>query len=187
MADQYRAAAETKSSVSEQIAQLPFPKSSTGQYNRSTAVLFKEMIQNILKEQHTQMDSGDMSKPGLMMLMEKADNKLNQVKTFTKTSAAQEMAKWNKDVAAKKKAAKAGDPVPVECTLGQAQMLAEEANCGYQSCIGAKRGVIAEVIAKVGIDVVNDVVMVADGSRQKSVDDISLHELIEAVIDGTIQ
>lgn len=94
------------------------------------------------------------------------------------------MTEYNKKIAELKKTAKEGEHVPDPLSITAATLVAEEENSGAQAVVGTKEAFISQCTEKVGLDVLGSVVLTADGNRQKSVNDIQIYDILQAILDG---
>lgn len=171
MSEAYTAQAATQAVIEAAIASLPFNRNDEGQYTRSDANQLLVRLRTKLKEAYTTLES---KKDGMEALLDKGSNSMTDVKTTTRGNVKKIMAKYNNTT----------PPPDTEMTRPQAKEEAEEADIAYQAVLGAKKGIIAGITAKVGTDVTDATLMEADGSTPKSLDDVNLHELTEAVLQN---
>ena len=171
MSEAYTVQATTHAAIAAAIEALPFEQNENGQYTRGAANQLIDRITTILKEQYTTIPN---KKPGMSALLDDNTNSMTKITTTTRGDAKAIMNTYNKT-----------DPKPsTEMTRSQAKEEAEEADIAYQAVLGAKKGTIAGITAKVGTDVTDTTLMEADGSTPKSLDDVNLHELVEAVLQN---
>lgn len=171
MSEAYTAQAATQTVIEAAIKAIPFKKNDNGQYTRSAANQFIARILTILKEQYTTINS---QKDGMAALLDDGTNPMTKIKTTTRGDPNRIMKAYNNT-----------DPKPdTAMTRPQAKEEADEEDIAYQAVLGAKKGTIAGITAKVGSDVTDTTLMEADGSTPKSVDDVTLYELTEAVLQN---
>ena len=168
MSEAYTAQAATQTVIEAAIKAIPFEKNDNGQYTRSAANQLNARILTILKEQYTTINS---RKDGMAALLDDGTNPMTKIKTTTRGDANRIMNAYNNT-----------DPKPdTAMTRPQAKEEADEEDIAYQAVLGAKKGTIAGITAKVGSDVTDTTLMEADGRTPKSIDDVTLYELTEAV------
>jgi hypothetical protein len=171
MSEAYTAQAATQNVITEAIKALPFERNDNGQYTRSAANQLVTRVKTIMKEQYTTIKN---TKDGMEALLDEGTNSMTKIKTTTRGDATMIMNKYNTT-----------DPKPsTEMTRPQAKEEAEELDIAYQAVLGAKKGIIAGITAQVGTDVTDTTLMEADGSTPKSLDDVKLHELMDAVLQN---
>jgi hypothetical protein len=171
MSEAYTAQAATQKVVETTIAATAFQRNENGQYTRSEANKLIVQARTTLKEAFTTLES---EKDGMEALLDEGSNPMTDIKTTTRGNFKNIMDTYNNT-----------NPKPdTEMTRQQAKEEAEEADIAYQAVLGAKKGIIAGITAKVGTDVTDATLMEADGSTPKSLDDVNLHELTEAVLQN---
>eukprot|EP00956_Cyclotella_meneghiniana_P040226 scaffold189832_cov70-Cyclotella_meneghiniana.AAC.1 len=72
-------------------------------------------------------------------------------------------------------------------TRADAQDEADRRNYAIQAAIGAKEGAAEAITNKVGSDITDSVLRNADGNDNKSVDEYTLYEVLQAAIQGAIR
>jgi hypothetical protein len=175
----YNARSNSKKQTIEHLAHLTLNKDENGQYNHDDAVKFCDNVEKELKGRFNLLDR----KNGMALLMSSTTNKINAVKSSDAYDATDVLRKSQKEAAAISQST-GTTAVPDITTRTDAQEEADRLNQYSQAIIGTKEGVTETFRAAVGSDVLNSVLLSADGTSTKGVDEYKLHELRDAIISG---
>ena len=172
---------ETKASVQASIEALALVKNANGSYTHENAQIFKDEVGVILE---AQFYNGDDGLHGMRVLLTGAP--ANSLTTIKATSSATRATV----LAASKEATVAISTTlaPVEPyikTNADAQDEADRQNMYILEVVGAKKGVVAGVTTISGKEITGAVLHSVNSTTIKNVYKYTLHELMQAVIDGT--
>jgi len=141
----------------------------------ATITQLDEGIQRVLKQQYNPAGGAN----GMLNLLITNNVGLQANKTSTAADILRELKKEAED-----KAAQTGKAVaPKIMFQSNAQEEANRRNIINQALIGAKNGVVEALTTFVGTDITDTVLHRADGDY-KGLDEYTLHELMQAAIDG---
>ena len=190
MSDVYAARSNAKKHIIEQCANCNVKKNSNGLYNHDDIVKAKETIEGVLKEVFLQHISGEK----MIKLLEINDNPINITTTTQMVTVEMLLNQSKKEaaiatVAAKKVAKTLGTDevvIPV-MTRDEANREADKQNIANQTIIGTKVGLVEIMKRLIGGDILDTVTKIADGSRDKSIDDYKLHEVFQLAFDNAVR
>ena len=191
MADVYAARSNAKKHIIEQCANCNLKKNSNGLYNHGDIVKAKETIEGHLKEVFLQHQSGEK----MPKLLEVNDNPINTATTTHMVTVEMLLTQSKKEAAittaAAKKIAKAlkldvWEVTPV-MTREEASRESDKQNIANQTIIGTKVGIVEIMKRLIGGDILDTVTKIADGSRDKSIDDYKLHEVFQLALDNAVR
>lgn len=177
----YTAKATLRTASKDLVSGLSLQRNNNGQYQHDAIMLFKTGIERKLAEIYNPLVPGE----GMKQLLIQTPNLLNSIKS-TDNKTPDEILRSAKNQAALLSTS-SGQPIePTIKTRAEAIDEADRINYAYQATIGTKMGVADAITEKVGKDITDPILRTADGTDYKSVDDWSLHELMEAAISGAI-
>lgn len=177
----YTAKATLRTATKDLVSGLALQRNNNGQYQHDAIMLFKTGIERKLAEIYNPLVPGE----GMKQLLIQTPNLLNSIKS-TDNKTPDELLRSAKNQAALLSTS-SGQPIePTIKTRAEAIDEADRINYAYQATIGTKMGVADAITEKVGKDITDPILRTADGTDYKSVDDWSLHELMEAAIAGAI-
>ena len=191
MADVYAARSNAKKHIIEQCANCNLKKNSNGLYNHGDIVKAKETIEGHLKEVFLQHQSGEK----MPKLLEVNDNPINTATTTHMVTVDMLLTQSKKEAAkttdAAKKIAKSlkldvWEVTPV-MTREEASRESDKQNIANQTIIGTKVGIVEIMKRLIGGDILDTVTKIADGSRDKSIDDYKLHEVFQLALDNAVR
>jgi hypothetical protein len=163
----------------ERIGKISLIKDEAGQYQHDAAVKY---IANVTRELGTFFNLLD-SKNGMVKLIEESSNTINSIKS-TSAYSADDVLKMSKQKAAKISKDTGTTATPSITTRSDAQEEADRLNNYSQAVIGVKEGTVEAFIAAVGHDVLDTVLIDADGTSPKGIDDYLLSDLTKLIISG---
>ncbi len=150
-----------------------------GQYTQDAILLLQKGIRRILQSQFNPSNPGK----GMEKLLNTGDNQLTLVKLTNAITAGSVIKKAKEN--AKVLLILTGKTVlPIITTQVEAQEEADQLNVINQSVIGAKEGAVEVIMKLVGSNITNAILYTANGSNHKSIDDITLFDVMQ-VAAGT--
>ena len=179
MSEAYVARPQNRAMALERLQKVKLPKDELGQYKHDDAVKYTELVKRELTGMYNMLDP----QHGMAKLAEKAENKINKIKS-TDAVTASDILRESKQKAARESQTLNAVVTPEITTRAEAQEEADRRNQYCQAVIGVKEGVTEAFIEAVGSDATDAVLKDADGSSDKSIDDYKIHELIDAIISG---
>ena len=184
MSDVNAARGEAKAAVIEQLLHCKLNRNKNGTYNHDEIAKVEIIIKRVLKGIYNDEEDGQ----GMSKLMEATPNNINQVhtnKVITWKAVIQQSADEAAEATAKatKRNAAPTNILPMITEREDARKEAECQNITNQSIVGTKEGVIKSLIRIVGGGVLDAITMSPDGSDYRSIDDYTLHELMQVAID----
>ena len=192
MSEVYAARSVARKHIVEQCENCNVKKNSNGLYHHDDVVKAQETMEGLLKEVFLDHESGLT----MVSLLEVADNAINTVTTNQMVTADALIAKSKKEVAeataAATKVAKQLGTTVVDISMTvmtreEAKRDADRQNITNQTIIGTKVGIVDVLKRIIGGDILDMVTKVADGSREKSIDDYKLHELFQLALDNSVR
>ena len=190
MSEVYAARSVARKHIVEQCAECNIKKNSNGLYNHDDVVKAKESMEGKLKEVFLDHVSGLT----MVDLLDANDNAINKVTTTQMVTADMIINQAKKD--ATKTAAKAkksttastdSDDDTKIITREEAKREAERQNIANQTIVGTKVGIVDVMKRLIGSDILDIVIKIADGSRDKSIDDFKLHEVFQLAFDNSVR
>jgi len=192
MSDVYAARSNAKKHIVEQCANCNVKKNSNGLYNHDDIVKAKETIEGVLKEVFLDHTSGEK----MVKLLDINDNAINNTTTTQMVTVDMLLSRAKKEAAvataAAKKVAKSlgkdeADVKTAVMTREEANREADKQNIANQTIIGTKVGLVEIMKRLIGGDILDTVTKIADGSRDKSIDDYKLHEVFQLAFDNAVR
>jgi hypothetical protein len=178
--------------IVEQCADCNVKKNSNGLYNHDDIVKAKETIEGKLKEVFLDHILGLT----MVDLLDTKNNTINIVKTTQMITADALITQAKKDAmaaeATAKKVAKSLGTAEVEVntiimTREEAKREAERQNIANQTIVGTKVGLVDVLKRLIGGAILDTVIKIANGSRDKSIDDYKLHEVFQLAFDNAVR
>ena len=157
--------------IKDRCKNIKLPKDDNGQYQHDAAVKYTDLIQRETKNMVNLLDRAN----GMSKLFDTADNHINTIKSTTAYNAS-DVLKQYKDLAAKKNLA-----TPEITERSDAQDEADRLNQYSQAVIGVKEGIMELFVEEAGNDVMDTILVNADGSN-KTIDDYRLSDLVDTII-----
>ena len=177
----FTARATLRTQVRDLINELPLNRNESGQYNHDDITVFIKGVERHFKGLYNPLQPGQ----GLTQLLAQGQNALTKLKSTDMYDAASVLKQSARDAAAL--ARQSGiDKKPQITTRADAQDEADRRNYAIQAAIGAKEGAAEAITNKVGSDITDSVLRNADGNDNKSVDEYTLYEVLQAAIQGAI-
>jgi hypothetical protein len=188
MSEVYAAQIVAKKHIVEQCENCNLKKNSNGLYNHDDIVKVQETIEGKLNEVFLDHESG----LGMIKLLDSTDNKINTVTTNQMISADSVINKAKKEAmtataAAKKKDKAAKDVEPTITKREEAKRKAKRQNITNQTIVGTKEGIIKILKRLVGGDILDTVTKTADASRDKSIDNYKLHDVLWLAYNNAVR
>ena len=190
MSEVYAARSVARKHIVEQCAECTIKKNRNGLYSHDEVVKAKETIEGKLKEVFLDHTSGLT----MVDLLDTNDNAINKVTTTQMITADMLIIQAKKEAAiadaTAKKTAKALGTDAVETiimTREEAKREAERQNIANQTIVGTKVGLVEVLKRLIGGDILDTVTKIADGSRDKSIDDYKLHEVFQLAFDNAVR
>ena len=173
----FTARATLRAQVRDLINEVPLNRNENGQYTHDDITVFITGIERHFKGLYNPLQPGQ----GLTKLLEKGPNDLTKLKSTHMVTASSILTASIKE--AKELAKQSGvDEKPTIATRADAQDEADRRNYAIQAAIGAKEGAAEAITNKVGSDITDSVLRKADGNDNKSVDEYTLYEVLQAAI-----
>ena len=178
----FTARATLRTQVRDLINELPLNRNESGQYNHDDITVFIKGVERHFKGLYNPLHPGQ----GLTHLLAQGQNALTKLKSTDMYDAASVLKQSARDAAAL--ARQSGiDEKPQITTRADAQDEADRRNYAIQAAIGAKEGAAEAITNKVGSDITDSVLRNADGNDNKSVDEYTLYEVLQAAVQGAIR
>ena len=151
------------------------PRTAWGGYRYNHAVTFVKNIEGVLEDEYF-----EAAKDGMKGLLSEAAKDLTGFKANVAITRA------DAKKASLEAAALVSSATAAEITTNEdAQEEVNRQNVFRLACIGAKEGMAKGITARVGTSITNPILRHPDGVRMKKVDEYLLHQLVEAVMEGT--
>lgn len=159
-----------------------------GRYPKSAAIQLKNDVLRELSQTSSSINSGVDKTTGIAALLSKGDNKIKDMTTVTRNDPIKLMNSFNKKVRGLTKEKTAEGQVKAygeyeEINYATAALMADANNRAIQAIIGHKSGIIKGIQALVPKTAIDTILFDVDG-QEKTVDQVDLHELFEAIISG---
>ena len=166
-----------KLDVEKTITNLGIKTDNNGQYSRASAIQLQQSTKMALSEFICSKNSKVKGCNGMAGLLLKDDNPINEVTSYHIIDPTAVMTKYNEEAAKK---------VPPIENIGYqtAQLMADSKNEANQAVIGAKQGTVEALEKMIEPSILTTVLYEADGITRKSIDDVKLHDVFEAIIKG---
>ena len=182
--DVHLARGEAKDTVMDNMAHVNLPTNSNKQYDHDEIIKVVKTVTRVLTETFNELSDGK----GMSELLDSTPNDINSVKT-TQSVSYMAILKESKEEAAKaNKAAKAKDPnaaiiMPMIMDIEAARGEADRRNMYTQTVVGTKEGMVLALRKIVGAHIIDKIAKTPDGSDNVSIDDYTLHDIIQCAID----
>eukprot|EP00956_Cyclotella_meneghiniana_P004235 scaffold5184_cov39-Cyclotella_meneghiniana.AAC.4 len=164
----FTARATLRTQVRDLINELPLNCNESGQYNHDDITVFIKGVERHFKGLYNPLHPGQ----GLSQLLAQGPNTLTKLKSTDMFAAAAVLKQSAKEAAALAKQTGVDEKAQI-ATRADAQDEADRRNYAIQAAIGS--------------DITDSVLRNADGNDNKSVDEYTLYEVLQAAIQGAIR
>ena len=176
MNEVYVARSVAKKHIVEHCGNCNLKKNNNGLYNHEDIVKVRETIEGKLNKVFLDHDTG----LGMIRLLDDDDNAINLVKTNQMISADSVINNAKKEAmtataAACKKDKNADEVKATIMTREEAKREAKQQNITSQTIVGTNEGIIEVLKHMVGGDILDTVTKTANASRDKSINNYTLH------------
>eukprot|EP00956_Cyclotella_meneghiniana_P040617 scaffold200781_cov34-Cyclotella_meneghiniana.AAC.1 len=176
----FTARATLRTQVRDLINELPLNRNESGQYNHNDITVFIKGVERHFKGLYNSLHPGQ----GLSQLLAQGQNTLIKLKSTDMYDAASVLKQSAREAVTLAK--QTGVDEKAQIATANAQDEADRRNYAIQAAIGAKEGAAEAITNKVGSDITDSVLPNADGNDNKSVDEYTLYEVLQAAIQGAI-
>ena len=166
-----------KQDVEKTITKLGIKTDNNGQYTRASAKQLQHSTKMALGEFICSKNSKLKGCNGMSGLLLKKENPINEVNSYDIIDPTAVMTKYNEEAATEgSKKDKIG--------YQTAQLMAESQNEANQAVIGAKQGTVEALENMIEPSILTTVLYEADGITRKSIDEVHLFDVFDAIIKG---
>jgi hypothetical protein len=174
----YTVQATTKQQVFNVIKKLTLQTNKNGQYTHDAILLLQKGIRCVLQSQFNPSNPGK----GMEKLLDTGDNQL--MVRLTNAITARSVIKKVKQNAKVLSISTGKTVLPIITTQAEAQEEANQSNIINQSAIGAKEGNVEAIMKLVGSNITDAILLIANGSNHKSINNFTLFNVMQVAIDG---